>query len=480
MPVAFGPRRAIFLEVTAAGTARRSRPTSSPHFETLRPASTARSAPCSSTTCPTSGHPGGSISSGRFVAGAPLRLGLDYDFSRPRPRGRRHHLLRRRPQGDGPLRDVGAARRGRRASPAPTLLPADERAPPAPRGPARLPPQPDHRARRSSGSSTPRRSTGTRRRRRRSCGSPPAPRAWASPARSAWRSAPRDRYGADAPRVHIIEGEGGLTPGRVAEALAAAGTASLGNVVLHLDWNQASIDCDRVCREGDQPGDYVQWDPRELVLPARLERDLRARRARLPAGRRGAAPRAGASTTASRRRSSTARTRAGSTASRARRRTAPATSSAPRASTRRWPSSPATAQARAARLRARPTSAATARGDRTVVRGAASGRRSASCARRIEENAAGGAGAGGAAATQPASGSTARGRTPRAGAPRVEAVYELAARSVAQTPGGAAARSRARRPRCASELGRALQLPQQGVRRRASSSPRPTCSARPA
>ncbi len=73
-----------------------------------------------------------------------------------------------------------------------------------------------------------------------------------------------DRYGADAPRVHIIEGEGGLTPGRVSEALAAAGTASLANVVLHLDWNQASIDSDHVCREGTLPGDYVQWDPREL------------------------------------------------------------------------------------------------------------------------------------------------------------------------------------------------------------------------
>ncbi len=73
-----------------------------------------------------------------------------------------------------------------------------------------------------------------------------------------------DRYGADAPRVHIIEGEGGLTPGRVSEALAAAGTASLANLVMHLDWNQASIDSDRVCREGDLPGDYVQWDPREL------------------------------------------------------------------------------------------------------------------------------------------------------------------------------------------------------------------------
>ncbi len=74
----------------------------------------------------------------------------------------------------------------------------------------------------------------------------------------------RDYYGPNAPRVHMVEGEGGLTPGRVAEALAAAGTASLGNVFLHLDWNQASIDSNRVCREGTSPGDYVQWNPMEF------------------------------------------------------------------------------------------------------------------------------------------------------------------------------------------------------------------------
>jgi len=74
----------------------------------------------------------------------------------------------------------------------------------------------------------------------------------------------RDYYGKQAPTVHIVEGEGGLTPGRVAEALAAAGTASLGNAILHLDWNQASIDSNRVCRENGQPGDYVQWNPMEL------------------------------------------------------------------------------------------------------------------------------------------------------------------------------------------------------------------------
>jgi len=73
-----------------------------------------------------------------------------------------------------------------------------------------------------------------------------------------------DYYGDDPPRVHIVEGEGGLTPGRSAEALAMAGTASLGNAIMHLDWNQASIDTNHVCREGGQPGDYVQWNPAEL------------------------------------------------------------------------------------------------------------------------------------------------------------------------------------------------------------------------
>jgi transketolase len=73
-----------------------------------------------------------------------------------------------------------------------------------------------------------------------------------------------DAYGADAPRIHVLEGEGGLTPGRVSEALAFAGTASLGNVVLHVDWNQSSIDSDRVTREDGAVGDYVQWTPMEL------------------------------------------------------------------------------------------------------------------------------------------------------------------------------------------------------------------------
>lgn len=77
-------------------------------------------------------------------------------------------------------------------------------------------------------------------------------------------AAMNDWFGDDAPFVHILEGEGGLTPGRAAEALAFAGTASLKNAIVHVDWNQSSIDSDRVTREGDTPGDYVQWDPCEL------------------------------------------------------------------------------------------------------------------------------------------------------------------------------------------------------------------------
>ena len=64
--------------------------------------------------------------------------------------------------------------------------------------------------------------------------------------------------------MHLIEGEGGMTPGRVSEALATGATAGLSNAFLHVDWNQASIDSNRVCRDGAEPGDYVQWDPVEL------------------------------------------------------------------------------------------------------------------------------------------------------------------------------------------------------------------------
>jgi transketolase len=74
-----------------------------------------------------------------------------------------------------------------------------------------------------------------------------------------------DYYGRDhAPKVHILEGEGGLTPGRVYEAVASASASGLSNAICHLDWNQASIDSDRVTRDGSSWGEYVQWDPMEF------------------------------------------------------------------------------------------------------------------------------------------------------------------------------------------------------------------------
>ncbi len=71
-------------------------------------------------------------------------------------------------------------------------------------------------------------------------------------------------YPQNTPKVHVIEGEGGLTAGRCAEAMAIASRAGLDNLVVHLDWNQASIDSDKVTAENDTPGDYVAWEPSEL------------------------------------------------------------------------------------------------------------------------------------------------------------------------------------------------------------------------
>lgn len=71
-------------------------------------------------------------------------------------------------------------------------------------------------------------------------------------------------YPQNTPKVHVIEGEGGLTAGRCAEAMAIASRAGLDNLIVHLDWNQASIDSDKVTAENDTPGDYVAWEPTEL------------------------------------------------------------------------------------------------------------------------------------------------------------------------------------------------------------------------
>ena len=73
-----------------------------------------------------------------------------------------------------------------------------------------------------------------------------------------------DAYGENCPVVHILEGEGGLTAGRSSEAIAMASTAQLKNVVFHIDWNEASIESERVTSDGENAGEYVQWTPQEL------------------------------------------------------------------------------------------------------------------------------------------------------------------------------------------------------------------------
>jgi transketolase len=211
---------------------------------------------------PLSGHPGGSISSGRFVARLLFDV-MDYDLEHP---GRPDADVISYAAGHKALGlyAMWALRNEIARIAAPDLLPSQEKFQLRledllgfRRNPACTTPLfKQFRAKALDGHPTPatpfvRLSTGAS-----GVGMPAS-------FGLAWGAA--DLYGADAPRVHIIEGEGGMTPGRVAEALAAAGTASLDNIVLHVDWNQASIDSNRVCRDGETPGDYVQWTPAELA-----------------------------------------------------------------------------------------------------------------------------------------------------------------------------------------------------------------------
>ena len=210
---------------------------------------------------PSSGHPGGSISSGRFVS-ALLFDTMDYDFSNPLAE---HADIISYAAGHKALGlySMWALRNEIVRIGATSLLPGDTRLQLRledllgfrrnPAGPAPL--AMEFKSKPLDGHPTPatpfvRLSTGA------------SGVGLASSIGLAF--AAMDCYPTDPPRVHIVEGEGGLTPGRVAEALAAAATASLGNVIVHLDWNQSSIDSDRVTREGSTVGDYVQWTPCEL------------------------------------------------------------------------------------------------------------------------------------------------------------------------------------------------------------------------
>ncbi len=211
---------------------------------------------------PLSGHPGGSISSGRIVQRLLFDV-MDYDLARPQRRDADLISYAAGHKALG-LYAMWALRNEIARIAAPELLPIQERFQfrledllGFRRNPsAHTPLFTKFRARALDGHPTPatpfvRLSTGAS-----GVGLPAS-------CGLAWGAA--DLYGENAPRVHIIEGEGGMTPGRVAEALAAAGTASLGNIILHVDWNQASIDSNQVCRDGETPGDYVQWTPAELA-----------------------------------------------------------------------------------------------------------------------------------------------------------------------------------------------------------------------
>ena len=210
---------------------------------------------------PTSGHPGGSVSSGRFVAGL-LFGAMDYDLADPE-RGDIDLISYAAGHKALGLYAMWALRNEVARQTAPELLPADTRLQLRledllgfRRNPVTDTPLfKQFKSKPLDGHPTPaipflRLSTG------------PSGVGIASSFGLAFGA--RDYYGDAAPRVHVIEGEGGMTPGRVQEAMAAAGTSGLDNCVLHVDWNQASIDSNRVCRDGDTPGDYVQWDPREL------------------------------------------------------------------------------------------------------------------------------------------------------------------------------------------------------------------------
>jgi transketolase len=261
MAISLEPRRGAYIDVTTLLPANRD-PLSSRQLEAFEALDLVYRALCAIlyNYVPMSGHPGGSISSGRFVAGL-LFDTMDYDFARPDREDADVVSYAAGHKAMG-LYSIWALRDEVMRLAAPELLPEVR---------SRLRLEDLLGFRRNPISRTP---LFTRLGAKALDGHPTPATPFVRLATGAsgvgltasvgLAVAARDYYGANAPRVHVVEGEGGLTPGRVAEALAAAGTASLDNLVVHLDWNQASIDSDRVCREGRTPGDYVQWSPQEL------------------------------------------------------------------------------------------------------------------------------------------------------------------------------------------------------------------------
>jgi transketolase len=262
MLLTLGPRRGIYIDITEAikTEGKRLPAEEIKHFETFDLIYRSLCALLYNYV-PTSGHPGGSISSGRFVTGI-LFNAMDYDVSNPDRKDADIISYAAGHKALG-LYALWALRNEVMRIGAPELLPRDERYQlrledllgfrrnPITKTPLFL----KFKAKPLDGHPTPatpflRISTGA---------------SGVGVASSLGLAFGAMDYYEDVPCVHIVEGEGGMTPGRVSEALAAAGTASLKNAILHVDWNQASIDSNRVCREADIPGDYVQWSPLELV-----------------------------------------------------------------------------------------------------------------------------------------------------------------------------------------------------------------------
>lgn len=263
MALAFGPRRGTYIDISEEmKTAGKPLPADeAQHFETFDLIYRSLCALLYNYV-PTSGHPGGSISSGRFIAGIVFDS-MDYDVSNP-DREDADILSYAAGHKALGLYAMWALRNEVTRIGVPELLPAEERYQLRledllgfRRNPiTQTPLFRKFKAKALDGHPTPatpfvRLSTG----------------ASGVGVGSSFGLAlgALDYYGEDPPRVHIVEGDGGMTPGRVYEAMAAAGTASLKNIILHVDWNQASIDSNHVCRDGDMPGDYVQWNPLEMA-----------------------------------------------------------------------------------------------------------------------------------------------------------------------------------------------------------------------
>ena len=217
----FGPRRGVFINA-ADHVAQNGPPLDAAtvsHFETLDLVYRTLCAVMFNYV-PMSGHPGGSISSGRFVAQLMFDA-MDYDLSQPNRNDADIISYAAGHKALG-LYAMWALRNEIARIGAPDLLPSSEKLQLRledllgfRRNPISTTPLfKKFRTKPLDGHPTPatpfvRLSTGAS--------------GVGVPASLGLGWAAGDLYGEDAPRVHIIEGEGGMTPGRVAEALAAAG-----------------------------------------------------------------------------------------------------------------------------------------------------------------------------------------------------------------------------------------------------------------